>query len=63
MRPAALNTEVSETRRFWGWGVVILLGEEVQSRVNICQFDTENGIKLTIFSKHLVKMTSFMVSY
>ena len=28
-----------------------------------CQIDTENGINLTIFSKRLVKMTSFMVSY
>ena len=43
--------------------VVILLGEGVGSGVKICQFDTENGINLTIFSKRLVKMTSFMVSY
>lgn len=43
--------------------VVIILGEDVQSGVKICQFDTENGIKLTVFSKRLVKMTSFMVSY
>lgn len=66
MRPAALNTEVSEARRHEGFGdegLLFFWGVKCNQGVNICQFDTENGIKLTIFSNHLVKMTSFMVSY